>query len=345
MYYPIVNNVTKVDSFIVDPDHDASNTVVAMMVVEIYWRDLIRNILPKGSDGIVVVVECICNANFTYQVFGSEVKYLGVGDLHDIKYDHLKRSGKPADFTTSSIHKKEYSGHPLAHDFCPYTFHIYPSDLMNSDFQTNNAVIFMVSMIGIFAFISVVFYLYDRKVERRQKRIAITAQRSSAMISSLFPSTVRDQLYETQAEREIVARPRWGLPFTQNSSTGEQVKKRTNSSPIAQLYQDTTVIFMNLVGFKQWSANRPPTQIFQLLETIYAKFDELAKAHRVFKVETIGDSYVAVVGLPSTRKRHAVVMERFANDCRESIRGLLKQLEESLGQVRYIKGCLNVSSQ
>jgi class 3 adenylate cyclase len=50
-----------------------------------------------------------------------------------------------------------------------------------------------------------------------------------------------------------------------------------------------------------------------LLETVYP-FDEIAKRRRVFKVETIGDCYVAVCGLPDPRKDHAVVMARFARD-------------------------------
>jgi class 3 adenylate cyclase len=40
-----------------------------------------------------------------------------------------------------------------------------------------------------------------------------------------------------------------------------------------------------------------PSQVFTLLETVYHAFDEIAKRRRVFKVETIGDCYVAVTGL------------------------------------------------
>jgi Adenylate and Guanylate cyclase catalytic domain len=40
-------------------------------------------------------------------------------------------------------------------------------------------------------------------------------------------------------------------------------------------------------------AARDPNQVFVLLENIYGAFDELAARRRIFKVETIGDSYVA----------------------------------------------------
>lgn len=70
----------------------------------------------------------------------------------------------------------------------------------------------------------------------------------------------------------------------------------------------TFVFFLRLVfkiGFTAWSSSRQPTQVFTLLETIYHSFDEIAKRRGVFKVETIGDCYVAVCGLPDPRKYHA----------------------------------------
>jgi class 3 adenylate cyclase len=67
------------------------------------------------------------------------------------------------------------------------------------------------------------------------------------------------------------------------------------------------------------------------LETIYGHFDEVAKRRRVFKVETVGDCYVAVVGLPDPRKDHAVVMVRFASECLDIFSDVTKKLEIELG--------------
>ena len=41
-------------------------------------------------------------------------------------------------------------------------------------------------------------------------------------------------------------------------------------------------------AFSAWSSVREPSQVFSLLETVYAAFDEIAKRRRVFKVETVG---------------------------------------------------------
>jgi class 3 adenylate cyclase len=57
-------------------------------------------------------------------------------------------------------------------------------------------------------------------------------------------------------------------------------------------------MFADIAGFTAWSSEREPHQVFQLLEGIWHKFDMIASRLGVFKVETIGDSYVAVTGLP-----------------------------------------------
>jgi class 3 adenylate cyclase len=65
-------------------------------------------------------------------------------------------------------------------------------------------------------------------------------------------------------------------------------------------------MFLDIAGFTAWSSEREPSQVFKLLENLYNAFDGVARHLGVFKVETIGDCYVAVAGLPKPRKDHAV---------------------------------------
>lgn len=51
----------------------------------------------------------------------------------------------------------------------------------------------------------------------------------------------------------------------------------------------------------------------------------------MFKIETIGDSYVAVSGVPDPRDDHAVAMSKFAFECLKRFNRLTKQLEVQLG--------------
>ena len=41
---------------------------------------------------------------------------------------------------------------------------------------------------------------------------------------------------------------------------------------------------------------REPSQVFILLESVFKAFDELAQQYGIFKVETVGDCYVAACG-------------------------------------------------
>ena len=107
--------------------------------------------------------------------------------------------------------------------------------------------------------------------------------------------------------------------------------KTYESKPIADLFPHTTIMFADIVGFTAWSSSKEPSHVFTLLETIYHAFDEIARRRRVFKVETIGDCYVAVCGLPEPRKDHAIGMARFARDCMTKMNDLTKKLEVTLG--------------
>ena len=59
--------------------------------------------------------------------------------------------------------------------------------------------------------------------------------------------------------------------------------------------------------------------------------DRIANRRRVFKVETVGDCYVAATGVPEPRTDHAVALARFARDCMVKMSTLTKKLETRLG--------------
>lgn len=52
---------------------------------------------------------------------------------------------------------------------------------------------------------------------------------------------------------------------------------------------------------------------------------------RTGQVETVGDCYVGVCGLPKPNKDHAVVMARFARECVERFNDVVTGLENALG--------------
>lgn len=100
---------------------------------------------------------------------------------------------------------------------------------------------------------------------------------------------------------------------------------------MADLFEATTLMFADLAGFTAWSSKRSPTQVFELLECIYSSFDAIALRRGDFKVETIGDCYVAVTGIPEPQPDHALIMARFARDCMIKQSQLASELGETLG--------------
>ena len=59
--------------------------------------------------------------------------------------------------------------------------------------------------------------------------------------------------------------------------------------------------------------------------------DKIAKRMNVFKVETIGDCYVAATGIPEPQVDHAEKMALFAHRCLIKVKQLTKKLEARLG--------------
>ncbi|CAB9513950.1 Receptor-type guanylate cyclase gcy [Seminavis robusta] len=104
-----------------------------------------------------------------------------------------------------------------------------------------------------------------------------------------------------------------------------------NSKPVADLFPSATVLFADIKGFTPWSSVRSPAEAFCLLESLYDTWDRLAQKRRVFRVETIGDCYTAVCGLPERRPDHAVALCHYARGCMRRFRELTRMLDTKLG--------------
>jgi hypothetical protein len=236
--------------------------MVGFIAISIFWRDLVTNLLPPGSDGILIVIDNPCNPTFSFQVNGPDVEYLGRGDFHDPKYDSMeigvssqpysefRHLPKVSDLQKTSKQSwlpelgsfaqgsKSYTGLPLVNDTCPFYLRLYPSETMETDYKTNDPILFTVCAVLIFAFTSAVFIVYDRLVEKRQKTVMTTAVHTSAIVSSLFPATVRDRLFDADNEHD-----------ENRKTAGEQLitfGDKVVSRPIADLYPSATVMFADM---------------------------------------------------------------------------------------------------
>jgi hypothetical protein len=274
IYYPILANAAD-DVSTQGTDGD----VVAILSLSVYWRNTLKNILPTGANGVDVEFTNPCSPTFTYRVNGPAVEYRGAGDLHETAYTNLGTSAKLLDLQDHGIaNGRAYTGIPISQDNCPFTLTVYPSAALHDYYTTNNPMLFTIAAVIIFLFTSAVFVLYDIMVERRQKLVLSTAAKTSAIVSSLFPSNVRAELMKEQDEKErerererreraaIVESPKQSpkrrlktllMDADANNGQGLVVSPPTlhsyASKPLADLYADTTVFFGDIAGFTAWS--------------------------------------------------------------------------------------------
>lgn len=161
-----------------------------------------------------------------------------------------------------------------------------------------------------------------------------------------FAETVSPLSSETTilVARDITERKQAQSALQQEQEKSEQLllnilpeaiadRLKENQGAIAENFNEVTILFADIVGFTPLSARITPTELVNLLNEIFSKFDELTEKHGLEKIKTIGDAYMVVGGLPVPKENSAEAIAEMALDMQAAIAHLQTKYREQL-QIR-----------
>jgi hypothetical protein len=196
----------------------AGSQTAGMILAEIDWVAYLSLVLAKGP-AIIVVLKNTCQQQRTFQLTDGAVTFIGKGDIHDAKYNHMKWSTNVTSFrrywntnqrpdAPLTIFPTQEAAIKIAENetrlnelgICAYFMDIYPTTEYEEKYKTTVPGTYVLIIVSIFVVVGLIFLVYDTLVERRQSRAVESAAKSNALIKSLFPATFRDRLLQTSTE-------------------------------------------------------------------------------------------------------------------------------------------------
>jgi class 3 adenylate cyclase len=134
----------------------------------------------------------------------------------------------------------------------------------------------------VFVVVMAIGFLFERAATRMEGELEWERQRSERLLLNTLPAAIAQRLKDHPDEA------------------------------IAERHAEVSVLFCDIVGFTRLSERLPPEELVALLNRVFTAFDDLADAHGVEKIKTIGDAYMVAAGLPEARTDHAAVLADLA---------------------------------
>ena len=89
---------------------------------------------------------------------GATATFLGSGDLHDSRFNHLELSADYAAFAGQSENGyADYTGVEIDDQHISYSIRVYPSSHLENDYRTSDPIVFSCAMLAVFLFCVILF--------------------------------------------------------------------------------------------------------------------------------------------------------------------------------------------
>jgi adenylate cyclase len=178
---------------------------------------------------------------------------------------------------------------------------------MNSLFANNALPIpshikdtfFVINLSGTATILYVVMRYFQSQKERVLKALAIEQARSDKLLLNILPETIASRL------------------------------KAENIS-IADSHESVSIMFADLVNFTHISAGMPASELVNLLNQVFSRFDQLAEKYGLEKIKTIGDAYMVVGGVPNARVDHAQAIASMALEMQAALKEVATKNQKEL---------------
>eukprot|EP00934_Nitzschia_sp_Nitz4_P005892 Nitzschia sp. Nitz4//scaffold49_size126201//42312//46233//NITZ4_003637-RA/size126201-processed-gene-0.137-mRNA-1//1//CDS//3329553134//5882//frame0 len=354
---------------LLQPVKDADDDVVAYLLVDLHWSVYFRDIdyvLDEGPREVGLYVEDTCDGRIVeLDLYYSHIpREVSIDEQEVNLQDSLFSLEEPL-----NPHNEDTCG-TMLHVFATRSFHS-PEQLRFSYLAlTAASFVLCVGALVLLAYDVMAHRRQARLAKSAKKSLAIVdalfpstvrdrilekdsthddkEQRGMSRLASVFATM---NIHGDHHDAPSVA-PNKVPELKRKPSKSTSLSRRLQSKPIADLFPQVTVLFADIEGFTAWSSVREPSQVFILLESVFESLDVIAKRLKVFKasedgnslgtsttiaanilfvVETIGDCYVAVAGLPEPRPGHAVVMANFSKKALEKFSSVVHELDPHLG--------------
>ncbi|XP_032111547.1 adenylate cyclase type 7 isoform X1 [Sapajus apella] len=92
-------------------------------------------------------------------------------------------------------------------------------------------------------------------------------------------------------------------------------------------HQNVSILYADIVGFTRLASDCSPKELVVVLNELFGKFDQIAKANECMRIKILGDCYYCVSGLPVSLPTHARNCVKMGLDMCEAI----KQVREATG--------------
>lgn len=159
--------------------------------------------------------------------------------------------------------------------------------------------------------------------QRYEQEIAAQEERAQSEENDAATEEEQDVQIEDENGNIVVRRPSHRPSITSHPPLLAALPADSDllhSTHFYDVYDDVTVLFCYLSSFSDLVSYMAPQSLVKLLNDIYSAFDDsILTFERMYKVEAIAETYMAVSGCPFVNERHAQTVAEFAINMREII--------------------------